>query len=380
MQNNLLIVKRRAFPNALLYWGLFIMLFIGWILQVIIPGVATKIFELIFPILSLSIFLRKSTHTKEVFISGIIILGYVIISFLYAVLYHGAHILDFIMAYKFTWYILLLLPYSNIRIIDANSLSKLYRSFLIFFLIVYVIKFLGGEDRPTFFIENNFEILFLCFLFYAHHIIYQSTKMIDMFLLLAITIISGSRSGVMLALITVLFSTDLKQIIRSKNIFLPIAGFIGAIGAFYVFNKRTTNGIESIDRYRFYQIFLDSIADWSWWQYLTGAQRITKLPDIACAQLSFYKKLLSFDDDGSCYSVIFHSFNMRIIFDHGLIVVGFLIFFIFRILKNRTFKEKTLVLILLFLNGMSVSSINSVYAALGLAILASIPQKKLTRL
>ncbi|WP_436913401.1 hypothetical protein [Acinetobacter schindleri] len=376
MQTGIFIIKKRPLIDSLYFWGLTVMLLFGWILQIIIPGIATNILEVLFLTLSLSVYLKKSSYTSSILTSAVVIILYILISCIYAILFKSANILDFIMAYKFTWYILLLLPFSNTRILDPLSIYRLLRFTLIIFLLVYAIKFIMGEERPTFFIENNFEILFLCFLFYANHIINKYSKMQDMLLLLMITVISGSRSGVMLALITVLFSTDIRHIIRSKNIFMPIAGFIGAIGAYFVFMRRTTDGVESIDRYRFYQYFLESIQEWQWWQFLLGAPRITKLPDHVCSGLAFYKTLLSFENNGSCYSVIFHSFNMRILFDHGILVILALLFILNNILKNRTKKEKIFVFLLLIINGMSVSSINSVYAALGIALIASIGCQK----
>lgn len=376
MHSNIFVVKRRSLPDVILFWGLLTMLAVGWILQILLPGLTTNIFELLFFILSLSVFLRKSSHTSEIYLYLFIIILYVLLSYIYAVIIRGANLFDFIMAYKFIWYIALLLPFTNTKLLDSQSLYTLLKSFLLMFFFVYVAKFFSGDDRPTFFIENNFEILFLCFLFFANHIVKKSSKMLDMIFLLAITAISGSRSGVLLALITVVFSTDIKQIVRTKNIFLPLATILGAIGAYTVFINRTSNGVESTDRYRFYHFFLDSISDWDWWQFFTGSTRITKLPDHVCASLAFYEKLLSFEGDGSCYSVIFHSFNMRILFDHGIIVIVFLIFLLNKILHRISIKEKICIFILLFINGLSVSSINSVYAALGIAIIASTTVRK----
>lgn len=375
LQSELFLLKKRPAPDIFFYWGISSMLMIGWIFQIVYPGLTTNAFELLFVFLSVSAYLRKSTHTRYTLTWVVIISLYTLISLLYAVFIKGVNTLDFIMAYKFTWYILLLLPFSNIKMLDKTSVYRLLKLTLIMFVLVYLIKFILGDDRPTFFIENNFEIMLLCFLFYANHVINHYSKMLDMFLLLLITVISGSRSGVVLALITVIFCTDIKQIIRTKNIFLPLAGVVGVIGAYFVFSSRTQNGLESTDRYRFYQYFLESTADWTWWQYLLGAERITKLPSHVCSQLSFYEKLLSFENNGSCYSVIFHSFNMRILYDHGIVVILILILILNNILKNRSLKEKALIFLLLFMNGLSVSSINSVYAALGVAILASIPRR-----
>lgn len=374
--SNIFLIKKRPIPEFFLFWGIVLMLIFGWVIQLFRPNLTTYIFEFLFLMVSSFFYLTKNSHTAKILTSLFVIIAYCLISFFYAVLYKDKNILDFIMIYKFTIYIALLLPFSNITLFDGLTLHKLMRLTLILFSLVYFLKFLLGNHRPTFFIENNFEIMFLCFLFFANHIINKRSENIYIFLLLFITIISGSRSGVILALITVLFCIDIKEIIKQKNIILPFSAIVGAFGAYFVFINRTEGGLEETDRYRFFQYFLDSIQDWTFVDYILGAERITKLPNYVCSNLAFYEKLLSFENNGTCYSVIFHSFNMRILFDHGIIVIFILFYFLNLILKNRTTKEKIFVFLLLIINGMSVSSINSIYAALGIAIIASLPNNQ----
>lgn len=364
----------------LILCGLYLMLTFGWLIQIISPGLTNTIFDVLLLSATFLTFLQRPYLFNYNFLNIFFIISYFTTGFVLSVIIRQANINDFLLVYKFLFYIVLLLPYSKVDFFDKPTLNRLLNYSFIMFLIVYIIKrMVFGDDRPTFFIENNFEIMFLCFLYYANYLANNSSSMLHMLLLILITFISGSRSGTLLALIVIAFSIDIKTIIRTKNIFLPFGAVIGAIGAYIVFSQRSSTGIESIDRYRFYQYFLQSVSEWTWWDFLTGADRISKLPDYVCSSLSFYQKLLSYEGDGTCYSVIFHSFNMRIIYDHGILITIAIITILFKVLSKFSIKVKLCVLLVLFVNGLSVSSLNSVYAALGIAIIASVARSTVNR-
>jgi len=90
-----------------------------------------------------------------------------------------------------------------------------------------------------------------------------------------------------------------------------------------------------------------------------------------CSRLSFYDALFSYSGNGSCYSVVLHSFNMRILFDHGVIVAFICGSLLWKFMAGSPGKAKCCVIALLVLNGLSVSSLNSIYAALGLVFILS---------
>ncbi len=69
-------------------------------------------------------------------------------------------------------------------------------------------------------------------------------------------------------------------------------------------------------------------------------QSTTPLLPASCADLSYYQTLFSYAGDGRCYSVILHSFIMRVIYDHGIIGFAFLIFCLFIYLDKYSIKEK----------------------------------------
>ncbi|EMO6902583.1 hypothetical protein QDZ16_005228 [Pluralibacter gergoviae] len=123
---------------------------------------------------------------------------------------------------------------------------------------------------------------------------------------------------------------------------------------------------EQIDRYRFFLEFLYSTSQWPWWRFLTGATAITPLSPESCAHLSFYQPLFSYAGDGKCYSVILHSFLLRVIYDHGVLGLIFLISSLFIFLNKFTLKHKICIIGILLATAMSVSSLNNVYVSIAL--------------
>ncbi|MGS2762733.1 hypothetical protein [Sinomicrobium sp. M5D2P9] len=127
--------------------------------------------------------------------------------------------------------------------------------------------------------------------------------------------------------------------------------------------------IEKTDRFKFLMVFVDEIREWSIINYLFGADRITALSAEACSKLGYYQSLFSYSGDGSCYSVIFHSYILRAIYDHG--IIGFILIsvFVYFVITLSGFERKQALVIvgIALLNGLSVSSFNSVYFALGIS-------------
>jgi len=296
---------------------------------------------------------------------------YVVVGAGFAIGLRSVHPYDFMMAYKFLWYLLLLIPFSGRPVLDANQLARLLRICLVSFCAVYLGKVLIGNSRPTFFTENNFEILLICLLFISAQIANDGVKFLDIGLLLAVAVLSGSRSGAALAALVVLLSFDYRKL-KSGSALLVLFGGVAAVFAMaYVFMTRTSGGIESIDRYNFLLGLLEATKGWSFFDFMVGAPRVSALPPIVCSRLSFYEALFSYSGDGTCYSVVLHSFVMRILFDHGVIVMVAVGALIWSLLKGANWRSKAGVLMLLVANGLSVSSINSVYAALGLVVACS---------
>ncbi|SDR70672.1 hypothetical protein SAMN05216271_0111 [Halopseudomonas sabulinigri] len=362
-------IKRRPFPQAFFYWGMLFLMLFGWLVDAVTSLSADGILEVYFALLGLIAIAQHSRRVQSTTLRvATLIFIYITAGMFISVALRGANILDFLMAYKFTWYLLILSLFYARPVSTSNDIYKILRASLVMFFLVYFGKVALGNPRPTFFTENNFELMLLSLLYIACSISPDKPKTLDTILILLIAAASGSRSGSALIAVAILFSFDFKQAHKTKNLLLLSMGLIGVAAAVYVFSQRSgTASIEDIDRYRFLQSFLISISDWGVLNYLFGAERISALPQHVCSSLSYYNTLNSFKGDGTCYSVILHSFNLRIIYDHGIILTVATLFVLWQLLGRCPIKYKICVLTLLFLNGLSVSSINSVYGALGVA-------------
>lgn len=366
-----LVIRRRPLPSSIFFWGLGILLALGWLPRLLRISDADTLLDIVFAATAISVFLRGwIRRTNLIWFAGVVV--YTAIGATLAVVVRGANLYDFLLAYKFCWYVALLFLASARPLLDEASLDRLLSFSLLMFGLIYLGKFATGDGRPTFFTENNFELLLLCLLYFATHVAHGKSKPWHTAALLALSVISGSRSGAALAAVTVLFTFDMSRIRRASTWALLALGAAGAAGAYYVFATRSgAGGLEETDRYRFFLNFLRATEGWGTADYLFGADRISPLPEYICDQLVFYGRLFSYSGDGSCYSVILHSFNLRILYDHGVLVTAALCIAIWRILGPCSFKQKACVVLLLFMNGMSVSSLNSVYAALGILLVAS---------
>ena len=131
-----------------------------------------------------------------------------------------------------------------------------------------------------------------------------------------------------------------------------------------------TADFEQIDRYKFLMMFIYDTSDWEWWRFLTGSTPLTPMSDYVCQKLSYYSRLFSHSGEGSCYSVILHSYILRVIFDHGLIGLGFLLYFVYQGLKSSgfTFQERVAVIGVVLVTSLSVSAMNNVYVVFALLL------------
>jgi len=333
-----------------------------------IPISETGMLEVVFFISSLIAFLSGGVN-KTIILIAYLSLSYLVYSFFTVLLVTHANIIDFTQAYKSFYYFVLLCLFYNKNFFSEHSIITLFKFLVVIFLFKYSIDKYGlGIDRPTVLIENNFELILLILLYYFVNIIKNEQSLLNTFLILIICIISGSRSSLIALMIAIVFSLD-KKIDIKKIIILTILPLI-VLGVFMVFQARLDasggSSYEQIDRYRFFLEFLYSTSQWPWWRFLTGATAITPLSPESCAHLSFYQPLFSYAGDGKCYSVILHSFLLRVIYDHGVLGLIFLISSLFIFLNKFTLKHKICIIGILLATAMSVSSLNNVYVSIAL--------------
>jgi hypothetical protein len=114
---------------------------------------------------------------------------------------------------------------------------------------------------------------------------------------------------------------------------------------------------------------------------VTGAFPLTPLSPGSCGSLAFYEILFSKTDPGVCYSVIFHSFLMRAVFDHGLLGLVLLYGLLWLGLRRSgmVVRDALALLGLITLSALSVSAFNSVFAAIVLAVAMGLDRSGLPR-
>jgi hypothetical protein len=233
--------------------------------------------------------------------------------------------------------------------------------------------------RPRLFIENNFELLFLSILLVGSIKYSNKINFVNLLMFSFIAISSKSRSGIAIFFFIIFICYFKKEYLKIKYlwIYLLIALCL-VIGIDQVIQRIPEGGIESIDRFRFFFFFLEEIKDWSFLNYLFGESIITPLSPSTCSKLSYYDQLYSFKGDGTCYSVIFHSFILRIIFDHGFLGFLFLFYIIKKVLSMSRFSIRhTIALIgVLLLNSISISSLNSIFSIFAIMIILMVKSKE----
>ena len=295
---------------------------------------------------------------------------YILVSILFACLINKVHVLDFLLAYKAFIYVPMLCLAVNKRKIDKKFISSLLNILLILFFIKYSYSvFLGLDSRPGLYHENNYELIFLLLIYYLNFIFNKEQfKIFPFIVIFIIILLSGSRSS-FLAFTALHFCIFFLRNFSWKTIVYILAAFLLLFGMLFIWFSRLDAGpIEEIDRFVFLQCFLHDISDWKWWQFLTGSPRLTPLSSYSCNMLSYYQYEFSFSGDNSCYSVILHSYLMRVIFDHGILGLFFLLFFIYYSMKDVGFTKIHYfsVIIVILITGLSVSSLNNAFINLAL--------------
>ncbi|MNF64647.1 hypothetical protein D3C84_463870 [compost metagenome] len=338
-------------------------------------SIATPVFELITIAYCLTSIKRPK---KQIILISLISASYIITSYLYANLTKNINPLDFILAFKAYIYLSLLALCVNKPTFPHSRLALISKLLIAIFSVKYITsKFLLSIDRPIVFTENNYELIFLLIIYYVNFTFTKKIEPLWLALLILIFFLSGSRSSIVALALMIPFITMKRldyKILIGTFIFTIVS-----IGIYYMFLERLSgNSVESIDRVRFFNFFLYEVRNWGFFDFFLGAGRLTPLTNSTCNGLSYYSTLLSFKGDGTCYSVIFHSYILRAIFDHGLILFSFLVSSIAYFLYTTGYSKPQILCILgiLLITSLSVSSFNNAYVALALAIAVSAYRKE----
>lgn len=228
---------------------------------------------------------------------------------------------------------------------------------------------LGPGERPGLLIENNFELALFCGLAIALYSKLGSRRSWLVGLLGVLTLLSGSRSGAIIYFILFLYAVICsRQMNLLGRYLLSLSAAAAVMFPIYVFSER--QGTGQIDRLRFFDVFVKETQSWDALTWLVGTTPITPLSIGACDRLSFYQSLFSSVGDGSCYSVILHSFLLRVVFDAG--IVGLLLSIVLPLLLMMRAGTSTLTAFALVAvavaNGASVSGLNNPYVSLPILV------------
>lgn len=284
-----------------------------------------------------------------------------------------ASVRDFLISYKSVLYLSAISLISGANIIKVRHLIYIYRAWTILFLAIYSIEsftLFSDLGRPDVFIENNFEIPALCIMHLAVFPNLGKERNMYQLTLIIISFLSGSFSGIVTVGIVTLISNASFNV---KNLALFfVLMLLALVSILNVVDTRLANGLDSIDRVVFLLRFLYELGEWSWLNYMFGTFPMTALSDSTCNVLSFYENLFSRSDPGTCYSVVLHSFLLRVIFDHGIFGLILLFAGILVCLRGLSIRIRFAILSVLILNALSVSSFNSSIIALAVALSSSL--------
>ncbi len=342
--------------------------------------------------------------------------GYLAVTLAIALLMSGSHILDYVQAYKAFFYVLLLCSFIGQPLFKQAQVVKFFYVLLALFFLKYTYSRLIGLDawvsqRPGIFTENNFELVLLILLLYLVLPVMR-WRFVSFVAVMLIIFLSGSRSAFLCFLAVYFFSVFRvgKGFIKPWLLLFPllVALAYGIVNDRMDISLGSSEGaanehpsmpaleeqrepevildsqgelIEppltfrsllergaSIDRVRFLLYFLDDVEGWQWWNVMLGTQPLTPMSTQTCEALSYWSDMYSFSGDGTCYSVILHSYIIRVLYDHGVLGLIFLVVFTGYALRKSGYGwvDTLCVLGVLMASSLSVSAFNSVFAMLSM--------------
>lgn len=301
----------------------------------------------------------------------ILFISYTFISYLYIVWINNIDVRDYIISYKTFFYFIIFFFMYKKKYLKIEWVIKFAKILIYLFFFVYLIqKLIYKINRPELFYENNFEIIFLIALYLILHNFYGKRSYYFLGITNIIVILSGSRSGLLEILIVdfIIFFFSSKLSLK-KFFFLFLIFSLISLIAIFIFLDRGMN-FEEIDRVIMAKAFINDISDWNIFNFFLGNERISFVSSESTNILSYYKSLFSFTNPNKAFSVIYHSFILRLIYDHGLLGLLVVIYALLKILKGTFLKRYEIFafVFVILINGLSVSSFNNVFFALSMVL------------
>ncbi|WP_404393196.1 hypothetical protein [Pseudoalteromonas phenolica] len=307
-----------------------------------------------------SIFLFKTTRGFTLIV--IFLLAYISYHFLYVHYFFGsAHFRDLLLSLKFILYFTILSGLVKREIVSVEYFSKGFLFLMGFFLVKYSMAHIMGDRRPPLYTENNFEMCFLSVL-YLVYVFFGKSNGWKFILFSLVIVLSGSRSAILCLVLIYLYQfrpfykINLIQLLKLGALFV-----IGSLALLIIMSRMTSGGLEGVDRYVFFMVFVENLSGWGLKELLLGNSPLTPLTPASCEQLSYYQSLFSRVSDGVCYPLILHLFWLRVFLEHGLLVILILCILTICILKSKGFDNRAafFTLGIISVNGLSVSAFSS---------------------
>jgi len=335
-------------------------------------------------LLEILIILLSQLYFKRTSIKNVVIIMfmafYLALTFIIFMHSNNFHIADYLIAYKFIFYLIFMLQVSSSDIISERNLRNIFYIFLVSMFLRYVVVYTFElYKRPLLFTENNFELMIILLLWVQVSLHKKYVCNIVTILVLLTVLLSGSRSA-MLSYIVIFISKRVifNDVSVSRKIVISFFAIILLLSAISIFLLiRPLGDLSAIDRLMFVQVFLAESKGWSVTSWLFGTWPITPLSKFGCDQMLFYDRLFSRFDPELCYSPVFHSMLLRIIYDHGIIGLFFAYGLVYYALYRSGVKKQSayMIIVTLLINGLSVSSINSPYVVLPLLLIIASDQR-----
>jgi hypothetical protein len=330
----------------------------------------TTLFEvLFFTLAALNLNLK---NFKQMIISTVFII--VLVNLVLISLLTDTPAFETIRAYKWLLFLITLASMNTTSTIRRQTMRTWYLALLSALALAYILQIIsfGYDVRPYLILENNYECALLIGLF-ALNISLKNLdapyKKLPWNILLVLTILlSGSRSA-LISLLAVIFIMYLRPENR-KSRFLNTLFFtvFCAVVVYFSLIRRSFN-LANTDRYTFLKLFWDDFESKSVLSQIFGSWIIKPVNIETCWKLRFYSVLQNDETLGSCYSVIFHSFILRALYDFGIFGTAMIFLFLLRMLRKKLESNLSLCITAIAIsNSLSVSGINNVYVIMPICL------------
>lgn len=290
-----------------------------------------------------------------IFISAVILCTYLILTLL-----NSIPLVVALLQLKWLFYLMLFSIFKFPTFLKIDNLNT-----LLLFLVIYAYDYLvNNNPRPNFITENNFELLMVLIL-YILSLFKNKKQLFTSLTTFLIVIISGSKSAIF-SFILITFIYFFKS--NKKLFFTFLISFFSLI--FFYFPQLNFD-IQELDRFIMFKEWLSLIKEKTLLDLLLP-NLFPQEVNLNLSNLTYYEDL---EIEKKAYSTHFHLMNLRLIYDFGIIGFMFSYYFTYKVLTFFVEKHTSiLILLLVFLNGMSVSGLNNSFWFFSLVILS---QKKI---